>query len=79
MVFTPDGNWLLYHGADAAGKHGLFRLATAGGQPERVGDFPSQNKVGFLNISPDGQKIIAQAENLPELWILENFELDARF
>jgi hypothetical protein len=30
--------------------------------------------VGFLNISPDGQKIIAQAENLPELWILENFE-----
>ena len=42
MAFTPDGNWLLYHDVDAAGKHSLFRVATAGGQPERLGDFPSQ-------------------------------------
>jgi hypothetical protein len=33
MGLTADGNWLFYHDVDAAGKHGLFRVATAGGQP----------------------------------------------
>jgi len=27
-----------------------------------------------LRISPDGQKIIAEAPVAPEVWILENFE-----
>ncbi len=36
---TPDGKWLLYHGVDSTGKHSLFRIATAGGTPERLGDF----------------------------------------
>jgi hypothetical protein len=76
MVFTPDGNWLLYHDVDAAGKHGLFRVRTDGGQPERVGDFPSIHKAayGYLYISPDGQRIIAQGGSPSELWVLENFE-----
>lgn len=74
MAFTPDGNWLLYHDVDAAGKHSLFRVATAGGKPERVGDFPVANKEGYLRISPDGQKIIAEASKAPEVWMLENFE-----
>jgi hypothetical protein len=76
MVFTPDGNWLLYHDVDGAGKHGLFRVPTTGGPPERVGDFPSVPKAayGYLYISPDGQKFIAQGANPVELLILENFE-----
>ena len=76
MVFTEDGNWLLYHDVDAAGKQSLFRVATAGGQPERIGDFPSGSPYnGFLWISPDGQKIITEnPEYHPELWILKNFE-----
>jgi len=74
IAFTPDGNWLLYHDVDTAGKQSLFRVATAGGQPERLGDFPIASNYGYLWISPDGQKIIADARNPPELWLLENFE-----
>jgi hypothetical protein len=75
MGFTPDGKWVLYHDVDAAGKHALFRVSTAGGQPERVGDFPRVRKGwGYLFISPDGQKVIEQGQTVPELWILENFE-----
>jgi hypothetical protein len=73
-AFTPDGNWLLYHDVDAAGKQSLFRVSTAGGQPERIGDFPSASKQGSLRISPDGKKVIAEAPVAPEVWVLENFE-----
>jgi hypothetical protein len=74
MGFSGDGNWLLYHDVDAAGKQSLFRVATAGGQPERIGDFPSASREGSLKISPDGQKVVAEAPATPELWLLENFE-----
>ncbi|SPE26077.1 exported hypothetical protein [Candidatus Sulfopaludibacter sp. SbA6] len=75
MVFTPDGKWLLYHDVDTAGRHSLFRVSTAGGRPERIGDFPSVRKErGDLIISPDGKKIIAQALTGSEVWMLENFE-----
>jgi Tol biopolymer transport system component len=73
MAFTEDGNWLLYHDEDAAGKQSLYRVATAGGQPERLGDFPIATRRGYLSISPDGRKIIAEALNTPEVWLLENF------
>jgi Tol biopolymer transport system component len=74
---TPDGNWILYHGVDAAKKHGLFRIATAGGQPERLGDFPTNSLTGALEISPDGRKVMVSANDYEtgyELWSLENFE-----
>jgi Tol biopolymer transport system component len=74
MAFTKDGNWLLYHDVDAAGNQSLFRVATAGGQPERIGDFPSAYGTGYMWISPDGKKIIADTLKPLELWILENFE-----
>jgi len=74
MGFSGDGNWLLYHDRDAAGKECLFRVATAGGQPERVGDFPTAIRRGSLNISPDGKKVVAEARITEELWLLENFE-----
>ena len=74
MAFTADGNWLLYHDSDVAGKQSLFRVATAGGQLQRIGDFPGASKEGSLNISPDGQKIIAEAPIGTEVWLLENFE-----
>lgn len=74
ITFTHDGNWVVYHDVDAAGKQSLFRVATAGGQPQRLGDFPSASSAGFLWISPDGQKIIAQTGNASETWLLENFE-----
>jgi hypothetical protein len=75
MAFTPDGNWLLFHDVDAAGRHGLFRVSTVGGQPERVGDFPSLPKErGMLLVSPDGRKILVVGRASEGVWILENFE-----
>jgi hypothetical protein len=73
--FTADGNWLLYHALDSAGKHSLFRVASAGGQPEFLGDFPTNSLSGSLEISPDGSKVIVSAESETgyELWSLENF------
>jgi len=75
--FSPDGKWIFYHDKDAAGKDGLYRIATAGGTPERLGNFPELDVHGTLRISPDGRRIIAlgHAGNiLPEQWLLENFE-----
>jgi hypothetical protein len=73
---TPDGKWLLYGDIDSAGKHILFRVATGGGAPERLGgDFPTNNWSGTIEISPDGSKIIIASSdaNPMELWVLENF------
>jgi hypothetical protein len=73
---APDGNWLFYRDADAAGKKGLYRVATAGGQPERLGDFPTNsNGGGTMEISPDGRKIMVAGMFGAgwELWSLENF------
>jgi len=75
--WSPDGKWIFYHDKDAAGKDGLYRMATGGGAPERLGDFPSGNVRGTMRISPDGRRIIAltAADNVPlERWLLENFE-----
>jgi hypothetical protein len=72
---TPDGKWLLYYDADSSGKRPLFRVATAGGAPERLGDFPT-NTTSDMEISPDGTKIVAAAADDAtgyELWSLENF------
>jgi hypothetical protein len=75
--FSPDGKWVFYHGVDAAGKDGLYRVATAGGSPQRLGEIPLNKSDGMLSISPNGRKIIALSVdiNVPdEAWLLENFE-----
>jgi serine/threonine protein kinase/WD40 repeat protein len=74
IAFTPDGNWVVYCNTDEGVKQGLFRVATSGGEPERLGDLPSGSKFPLLSISPDGQKIIADTREPVELWMLENFE-----
>jgi Tol biopolymer transport system component len=77
LDFTTDGNWLYFHDSDSSGKDGLFRAPTAGGQPVRMGDFPSHSFLGTIKISPDGRKIIVNTPeselNHPELWLLANF------
>jgi Tol biopolymer transport system component len=74
--FTSDGNWLLYHDADSNGKPILSRIASAGGQPERLGDFPTRAPSGTMRISPDGSKVMVAAGEYGsayEMWSLENF------
>ena len=74
VAFSRDGNWLIYHGVDSAGKLCLLRVPVTGGQPERLGDFPTAEKVGLMWVSPDGRKIIADSLNPLDTWVLENFE-----
>jgi WD40 repeat protein len=72
--FTSDGNWLVYTGQDADGRDGLFRVATSGGQPERLGDIPKGGLNGDIWVSPDGKTFFADTFNSRETWVLENFE-----
>jgi Tol biopolymer transport system component len=78
IAFTPDGKWLYFYNLDSAGKDTLFRASTTGGEPERVGDFPSHSMSGSMKISPDGRNIIVNAPdattNSRETWLLEDFE-----
>lgn len=74
--FTPDGEWLLYSDANSTGKPGLYRIPVAGGQVERLGNFPTDAPSGTMRISPDGrQAMVAAGEYATayELWSLENF------
>jgi Tol biopolymer transport system component len=74
--FTPDGQWFLYHDVDSTGKSILSRVASAGGQPERLGDFPTKVGSGTMRISPDGSKVLVAAGEYGtayEMWSLENF------
>ena len=81
VAFTPDDNWLYFHDRDSAGKDALFRIPTAGGEPERMGEFPLHSIMGQMKISPDGRKVIVTDSDsntsttpLIEAWLLENFE-----
>lgn len=76
-VTTPDGDSILYHTRDAQGAQGLFRVPIAGGTPQRLGDFPSNEFRGsMLRMSADGRRILAADLEYKQydLWILENFE-----
>jgi hypothetical protein len=74
LDFTLDGNWRVFTGQDADGKEGLFRVATSGGQPERLGDIPNRSLNGDISVSPDGKTFFADTINSRETWVLENFE-----
>jgi hypothetical protein len=77
--FSPDGEWVVYHDRDAAGKNGLYRIATTGGEPQRLGDYPTGFPSSVLSISNDGRRFIVHAPKPPaqrkgqEHWVLENF------
>ena len=76
--FSPDGNWVAYHDQDAAGKDGLYRIASDGGQPQRLGDYPTPySSVSSLSISPDGRRFLVHAprerRRTGDYWVLENF------
>jgi hypothetical protein len=73
-VLTADGNWIVYTGLEATGKTGLFRVATSGGEPRRLGELPTTNFLSHMWMSPDGQAVIAEFQTSHEIWMLENFE-----
>jgi Tol biopolymer transport system component len=77
---TPDGAWILYHAKDSEGKDSLFRVAVTGGQRERLGDFPSDQRTGSLHFSRDGRQVMAVTydKDSYDYWVLENFEPPAK-
>jgi Tol biopolymer transport system component len=77
---THDGNWAFYSGNDSEGKPGLFRISTAGGIPQRVGDLPVETFQGSFYLSADGRQILGVNFNSKkyDLWVLENFEPPAK-
>jgi Tol biopolymer transport system component len=73
---TKDGKWMVYHDKDASGKDSLYRVSTSGGDPEYLGDYPTNNLISFLSISPDGRQFtvgVQGAVGPQEFWALENF------
>ena len=77
MAWTPDGRYLLFYGRDE-GRHELWRIAAAGGRPERVGELPPGLAMAWsaLRIHPDGQQIAFTGwlwRRDRELRVLENF------
>ena|SRR6516164_1334350 len=79
-AFTPDGEWLLYYDKDAEGKKSLFRVPLAGGEPQRLGDFPVGGEYGFMRLSSDGREIMAEMvmPDQYDLWVLDNFVPSAK-
>jgi Tol biopolymer transport system component len=82
--FTPDGNWLVYHDLDSDGQDALLRVSTSGGEPQRLGDYPTSFPNSYLNISPDGRHfLVAAVRPTPstsatqvqqtDYWLLQNF------
>ena len=71
----PDGKWVLYETVDSAGRPGLFRVPTAGGSSERLGDLPNNASVSSFFFSPDGHQVLAITEKRVDygLSLLENF------
>lgn len=61
IVGSPDGSWMLYHDRDAAGRDGLYRIASEGGEPQRLGDYPVTVPTSALAISRDGRGFITHA------------------
>ena len=73
---TPDGNWLIYRDKDIGGKDGLYRVSTTNGEPERLGDYPSDQPDfnRWPPISPDGRHIIVSVrlpQDQSEIWALD--------
>ncbi|HEX6088687.1 MAG TPA: protein kinase [Gemmatimonadales bacterium] len=54
FTVSPDGRWLLYD-SNLGGNADLFRIPTAGGEPERLTTDPSDDF--FPSLSPDGREV----------------------
>lgn len=75
MRFTNDAKWIVYHDLDADGKDALYRVSTAGGEPQRLGDYPASEPDSSFSVSPDGRQFIATVKGPPkqlEFWVAEN-------
>ena len=71
--FTPDSKWIVYHEKDVDGRDAFYRVSVLGGEPERLGEYPTSDP-SFLSISPDGRQVLVSWARPPkqEFWVIEN-------
>jgi WD40 repeat protein len=73
-----EGRSVFYTKPDPDGRRGLYRVATAGGEPQRLGDIavPS-NAQQPVEVSPDGRHFLTSFQNREngqlDYFLLENF------
>jgi hypothetical protein len=69
--FSPDGEWIVYHGIDTDGSVHIFKIRHAGGLPKRI-DYRT-TEAAFPVWSPDGTQIVFVARSAVneeyDLWI----------
>ena len=69
--FSPDGAWLAFV-TDRTGTAQLWRVATGGGEPQRLTD---HDRVGAYRFSPDGQRIAyavdAGGNERWQIWVMD--------
>lgn len=56
--FTVDSQWVIFRGRDAEGKDGMYRVSTATGAKERLGDHPQVTGRAWMRFSPDGRNFL---------------------
>jgi hypothetical protein len=72
---SHDYKWIVYQNLDPDGKYGLYRVLTSGGEPQRLGDYPTSEAAIWMTLSPDNRQFIVEypVAVRPEFWVLENF------
>jgi hypothetical protein len=77
MRYCSDSKWIVYKDKDDNGKDGFFRVSKSGGEPQRLGDYPSSEITSLIEASPDARQFLINAVSNevppPEFWLLENF------
>jgi Tol biopolymer transport system component len=70
--WMPNGT--LIFGKEGFPNSTLFRIAVAGGAPQKIGELPFLNHVHEIRVHPDGRQLLFQSfVTHTELWALENF------
>jgi len=83
IAWTADDKHLLYVEKAKPGQPGaVWRIAVAGGAPERIGltiDSADEEQINSLAVRPDGRQIAFERERTfrPKLYVLDGFLTDA--
>ncbi len=76
MVWSPDGQWILFRHASGDGPSTLWRVSARGGVPEVVG--VGQTGVS-ASLSADGKRLtFAAGQRRDELWVMQNLSSTAK-
>jgi Tol biopolymer transport system component len=82
IVWSPDGRYLYYtEGDNEKDKIGpVWRISTEGGEPQKTTLSLGTRQLQGLRFHPDGKRVAftVSGETREEIWVLQNFLLQAR-